>query len=78
MRRKIAISNLLFKRFKRFTNTWDVRLNTLVVCTFVNLNRLSEHVKNWKIKNRSLHWFVLSELNKTMGSVCGRKMAENR
>ena len=53
-------------------------IHTLVVCTFVNLNGLSEHVKHWKVKNRSLHWFGLTELNKTMGSVCGRKMAENR
>ena len=30
----------------------------------MNFNGLSEHVKNWKIKNQSLHWFGLTELNK--------------
>ena len=43
-----------------------------VVITCVNINKINVHVKNLKIKNQPVHWFALTELNKTMGIMCGR------
>ena len=54
-------------------NVWDVRLDISVVSAHVNLNGLMVHVKNTKMENRSAHWFELTDLNKTMGNMCGRK-----
>ena len=47
-----------------------------VVNTRVNLNKMNVHVKNLKIKRQSVHRFGLSELNKTMGIMCGRNGSE--
>ena len=56
-----------------FSIKLDIRLEISAVSTCVNLNNLSVHVKNWKRKKTQLvHWFELTELNKTMGIMCGR------
>ena len=47
-----------------------------VVITFVNLNKMSVHVKNWKLRRQPVHWFGLTELNKTMGIMRGRNSSE--
>ena len=47
-----------------------------VVITCVNLNKMNVHVKNLKIKRQKVHWFGLTELNKTMEIMCGRKSSE--
>ena len=46
------------------------------VITCVNLNKMNVHVKNLKIKRQPVHWFGLTELNKTMGIMCGRNSSE--
>ena len=61
-----------------FLNTLVVGLQILVVSTCVNLNGMNVHVKNWKVKIWSVHWFGLTELNKTMGRMYGRKIAKHR
>ena len=43
-----------------------------VVITCVKLNKMNVHLKLLKIKIQPVHWFGLTELNKTMGIVCGR------
>ena len=53
-----------------------MRLVISVVITCVNLNKLNVHVKNLKIKRQTVHWFGLTELNKTMGIMCGRNSSE--
>ena len=55
-----------------FSNKVDIRLVISVVFTCVNLNKMNVHAKNLKIKRRPVHWFGLTELNKTMGIMCGR------
>ena len=47
-----------------------------VVMTCVNLNKMNMHVKNLKINRQSVHWIGLTELNKTMGIICGRNSSE--
>ena len=47
-----------------------------VVITCVNLNKMNAHVKNLKIKDQPIHWFGLTEFNKTMGIMCGRNSSE--
>ena len=47
-----------------------------VVITCVNLNKMNVHVKNLKIKRQPVHWFRLTELNETMGIMCGRNSSE--
>ena len=59
-----------------FSNKVDIRLVISVVITCVNLNKMNVHVKNLKIKRQPVHWFRLTELNKTMGIMCGRKSSE--
>ena len=59
-----------------FSSKLDIRLVISVVITRVNLNKLNVHVKNLKIKRQSVHWFGLTELNKTMGIMCGRNGSE--
>ena len=54
-------------------HVWDVRLENSVVSAHVNLNALMLHVKNRKMKNLSANWFGLTDLNKTMGNMSGRK-----
>ena len=50
-----------------FLDVWDVRIDISVVIIHVNLNGLSVRVKNRKMENRSVHWFWLTHLNKSMG-----------
>ena len=59
-----------------FSNKVDIRLVISVVITCVNLNKMNLHVKNLKIKRQPVHWFELTELNKTMGIMCGRNSSE--
>ena len=59
-----------------FSNKLDIRLVISVVITCVNLNKMNVHVKNLKIKRRPVHWFGLTELNKTMGIMCGKNSSE--
>ena len=59
-----------------FSNKVDIRLVISVVITCVNLNKMNVHVKNLKIKRQLVHWFRLTELNKTMGIMCGRNSSE--
>ena len=56
-----------------FLNVWDVRLEISVVSAHVKLNGLSVHVKNRKMDNRSVHWFGLTDLNKTLGKCAAEK-----
>ena len=56
-----------------FLNNWDVRLEISAVSAHVNLGGLMVHMKNRKMKNRPEHLFGLTDLNKTMGKMCGRK-----
>ena len=59
-----------------FSNKLDIRLVISVVITCVNLNKMNVHVKNLKIKRQPVRWFGLTELNKTMGIMCGRNSSE--
>ena len=58
-----------------FLNTWDVQLEISLVSTHVNLIGMSLHMKNWE-KNWLIHWFGMTELNKTLRRMCGRKIAD--
>ena len=60
------------------SNNWNFRLEISVVhfCC-VNLNEMSVHIKNWEIKNQSVHWFGLTELSKTIGRMCCMKIAKH-
>ena len=55
-----------------FLDVWDLRLKISVISAGVSLNGLSVHVKNRKMENRSVHWFGMIDLNKTMRKMCGR------
>ena len=59
-----------------FSSKLDIRLVISVVITCVKLNKMNVHVKNLKIKRQLLHWFGLTELNKTMVIMCGRNSSE--
>ena len=59
-----------------FSSKIDIRLEISVVRTCVFLNKMSVHVKNWKIKNQPVYWFSLTELNKKMGIMCGRNSSK--
>ena len=59
-----------------FSSKLDIRLVISVVITYVKLNKMNEHVKNVIIKRQPVHWFGLTELNKTMGIMCGRNSSE--
>ena len=59
-----------------FSNKVDIRLVISVVITCVNLNKMNVHVKNLKIERQPVHWFGLTELNKTMGIMCVRNSSE--
>ena len=59
-----------------FSSKLDIGQVISAVITFVKLNKMHVHVKNLKIKNRPLHWFGLTELNKTMRIMCGRNSGE--
>ena len=59
-----------------FLRKLDIRLVISVVITCVNLNKMNVHVKNLKIKRHPVHWFGMTELNKTMGITRGRNSSE--
>ena len=59
-----------------FSSKLDIRLVTSIVITCVNLNNMNVQVKNLKIKRQPVHWSGLTEHNKTMGIMCGRKSSE--
>ena len=59
-----------------FSNKVDIRLVISVVISCVNLNKMNVHEKNLKIKRQPVHWFGLTELNKTMGIMCDRNSSE--
>ena len=59
-----------------FSSKLDIRLVISVVITCVKLNKMNVHVKNLKIKSQPLHWFGLTELNKSIGIMCGRNSSE--
>ena len=59
-----------------FSRKLDIRLVISVVITCVNLNEINVHVKNLKIKRQPVHWFGMTELNKTMGIMRGRNSSE--
>ena len=61
-----------------FSRQLDIRLVISVVITCVNLNKMNVHVKNLKIKRQLVHWFGLTELNKTMGIMRCRIVAKHR
>ena len=54
-----------------FSRTLDIR-----VITCGNLNKINVHVKNLKIKRKPVQSFGLTDLNKTMGIMCGRNSSE--
>ena len=59
-----------------FSSKLDIRLVISVVFTCVNLNKMNMHVKNLKIKKPPVRWFWLTELNNTIGIMCGRNSSE--
>ena len=59
-----------------FSSKLDIRLLISVVITCVKFNKKNVNVKNLKIKRQPLHWFGLTELNKTMGIMCGRNSSK--
>ena len=59
-----------------FPHKLDIRLVISFVITCVNLNKMNVHVKNLKIKRQLVHWFGLTELNKTMGIMRGRNSSQ--
>ena len=59
-----------------FSSKLDIRLVISVVITFVNLNKINVHVKKLKMKRQPIHWFGLTEPNKTMGIMRGRNSSE--
>ena len=61
-----------------FSNKVGIRQVISVVITCVNLNKMNVHVKNLKIKRQPVHWFGLTELNKTMKIMCEGKVAKHR
>ena len=61
-----------------FSSKLDIRLVISVVITCVNLNKMNVHVKNLKRKRQPVHWFGLTEPNKTMGIMCGRNSSETQ
>ena len=61
-----------------FARKLDITLVISVVITCVNLNKMNVHVKNLKIKRQLVHWFGLTELNKTIGIMCGRDSSKTQ
>ena len=59
-----------------FLSKLDIRLVISVVITCLNLNKMYVHVENLKIKRPPVHWFGLTELNKTKVIMCGRNSSE--
>ena len=61
-----------------FSSKLDIRLVISVVFSCVNLNKMNVHVNNLKIKRQPVHWFGLTEPNKTMGIMCGGNSSETQ
>ena len=59
-----------------FLSKLDNRQVISVVITCENLQKMNVHVKNLKIKRQPVHWYALTEPNKTMGIMCGRNSSE--
>ena len=59
-----------------FLSKLDIRLVISVVISYVNINKMSVHVKNLKIKRQPVHWSGLTELSETMTIMCGRNSSE--
>ena len=59
-----------------FSSKLDIRLVISVNVTCVNLNKMNVHLKNLKIKRQPVHWFGLTEPNKTIGKMCGKNSSE--
>ena len=59
-----------------FSSKLYIGLVISVVITCVKLNKMNVHVKNLKIKRQPLHWFGLTELNKTMIIMRDRNSSE--
>ena len=59
-----------------FSSKFDIRLVISVVITCVKLNEMNVQVKNLKIKRQPMPRFGLTELNKTIGIMCGRNSSE--
>ena len=59
-----------------FSSRLNIRFVISVVITCVILNKMNVHVKNMKIKRQQVNWFGLTELNETMGIMCGRNNSE--
>ena len=49
-------------------------ISVVIMC--VNLNKTNLHVKNLKIERQPVHWFGLTELNETIGIMCGGNSSE--
>ena len=61
-----------------FSHKLDIRPVISIIITRVNLNKMNVHVKNLKIKRQPVHWFGLTELNKTMEIMCGKNGSETK
>ena len=59
-----------------FSSKLYIRLVISIVVTCVNLNKMNVHVKTLKIERQPVHWFGLTELNKTIKIMCGRNSSE--
>ena len=59
-----------------FSRILDIRLVISAAITCVYLTKMNVHVKNLKRKRQPVHWFGLTELNETMGIMCGRNNSE--
>ena len=59
-----------------FSSKLDIRLVIPVVITCGNLDKTNVHLINLKIKRQPVHWFGLTELNETMGIMCGSNSSE--
>ena len=59
-----------------YSSKFDIRLVISVAVKCVNLNKMNVHMKNLKIKRQPVHGFGLTELNETMGIMCGRNSSE--
>ena len=59
-----------------FSSKLNVRLVISVVITCVNLNKMNLHMKNLKRERQPVNWFALTELNETIGIMCGRSSSK--
>ena len=59
-----------------FSSKLDIKRIISVVITCVNLNKMNVGMKNLKTKRQLVLWFGLTELNETMGMMCGRNSSK--